>query len=166
MAAKNSGIDFKFVANEAYLARPEIANTMTEIAVKECPIELANYDKKELEDREEALQKAGLRPWFGQGQDKNVPNERPAEGASVATWQDYCNSQGKTYYERTYDLAWFGIKLSSKKTWQGCLTDGEAAVAGAGATTYTPVNPRRAVNCYGSGYSTGGRSYNTRTTCY
>ena len=93
-------------------------------------------------------------------------NERPAVGASVATWQDYCNSQGKTYYERTSGLSWFGIKLSSKKEWQGCLTDAEAAQSGAGGTTYTPVNPRPPVNCYGSGYATGANSYNTKTTCY
>ena len=96
----------------------------------------------------------------------NNPTERPSDGGSVATWQSYCNSQGKTYYERTSGLSWFGIKLSNKKEWQGCLTDAEAAQSGAGGTTYTPVNPRPPVNCYGSGYATGGKSFNTKTTCY
>lgn len=96
----------------------------------------------------------------------STANERPADGASVATWQGYCNSQGKTYYERTSGLSWFGITLSNKKEWQGCLTDAEAVQAGAGTTTYKPVNPRSPVNCYGSGYATGGNSYNTKTTCY
>ena len=96
----------------------------------------------------------------------STANERPTDGASVATWQGYCNSQGKTYYERTSGLSWFGIKLSNKKEWQGCLTDAEAAQSGAGTTTYQNPMPRLPVNCHGSGYSTGSSSYNTKTTCY
>jgi len=46
---------------------------------------------------------------------------------------------GKKYYERRSGVSFFGIKLGKgSKTWSGCLTDGEAAAAGAGTTTYSP----------------------------
>lgn len=50
---------------------------------------------------------------------------------------------GKKYYERREGTTFFGIKLGEGKlTWSGCLTDGEAAAAGAGTTTYSqPVAP-------------------------
>jgi hypothetical protein len=86
MAAKNSGVDYGFVASEAYFDKPEIANVMTKIATKECPSQLSGYYRKEIENYGEGLGKAGLRQWFGPGQDKNAPTERPADGATVAIW--------------------------------------------------------------------------------
>jgi len=84
------------------------------------------------------------------------------------TPQARCAAQGKTYYERTGGVSFLGIPLSKTVEWSGCLTDGEAAMAGAGTTTYSqPYRPPTPVyqpprTCYGT--ATG---YGTYTgTCY
>lgn len=163
VAALHTGLQYDQVFLESYFSRlqNETRDEMQKITSAKCPQQQDAYARKVAEkgNREWATIKP-LQP------SDFTSTERPAEAASVATWQDYCNSQGKTYYERTSGLSWFGITLSNKKEWQGCLTDAEAVQAGAGTTTYKPVNPRSPVNCYGSGYATGGNSYNTKTTCY
>jgi len=84
------------------------------------------------------------------------------------TPQARCAAQGKTYYERTSGVSFLGIPISKQVVWSGCLTDGEAAMAGAGTTTYSqPYRPPTSVyqpprTCYGT--ATG---YGTYTgTCY
>ena len=65
---------------------------------------------------------------------------------------------GTRYYEQRQGVSFFGIKLGKgTKTWSGCLTDGEAAIAGAGTTTHTPIHTPSArsyqpATCYGTSY--------------
>jgi hypothetical protein len=165
MNPSQASLDFKRVTGldaslyEATITNPDSKEALRNLVLKN----LGTNCPRELPERQDQFRLSlDMR---GKNFEPTRP-ERPTEGASVATWQSYCNSQGKTYYERTSGLSWFGIKLSNKKEWQGCLTDAEAAQSGAGGTTYTPVNPRPPVNCYGSGYATGGKSFNTKTTCY
>jgi hypothetical protein len=57
--------------------------------------------------------------------------------AQAETPQEQCASQGKRYYERTQGTTFLGIPVSSRVVWSGCLTDGEAAMSGAGSTQYS-----------------------------
>jgi hypothetical protein len=62
---------------------------------------------------------------------------RVFQGSTGGTSGEGC-PPGTSYYERREGAALFGIKLGEGKlTWSGCLTDGEAAAAGAGTTTYS-----------------------------
>ena len=85
---------------------------------------------------------------------QNLPNAF-RKGTQLNEASSRC-PPGKKYYERRSGVAFFGIKLGKgKKTWSGCLTDGEAAAAGAGTTTHTPayVPPVKTYqSCYGSTY--------------
>ena len=87
---------------------------------------------------------------------------------TAETPQARCAAQGKTYYERTSGSSFFGIPVSKQVVWSGCLSDAEAAMAGAGTTTYSqPYRPPTPAyqpprTCYGT--ATG---YGTYTgTCY
>jgi hypothetical protein len=70
-------------------------------------------------------------------------------GSIASGGSDRC-PVGTRYYERREGATFFGIKLGEGNlVWSGCLTDGEAAMSGAGTTNYS--QPYRAPrNCSSS----------------
>ena len=77
-------------------------------------------------------------------EDDSSPAVAKAPNATKVAWQEKCAAEGKRYYERAQGTTFLGIPVTRKVTWQGCLTDGEAAMAGMGTTQHTQVRAPQA----------------------